>query len=129
MDLENLMCKLGKDSKRLPDDFNKKLTGKQIDLLLSTVGFSKLAPNTFLAYTHSIYLKNFNDSFYVCIENPTRACKFYTVYGRFNNKDIYSKLYKLGLPVNTDSGKCNYHVHTLIDLIGKLSGIVSEGLT
>ena len=91
---------------------------KALDDLLKNNGFQKInkkaGPFYAQLYTHYIYLENLDVLWYVKIEKPTRACKFYSLYTKFSNN--YT-LIKSMLDINEHSGKCN-RFYSHIDEVG-----------
>lgn len=72
-----------------------------------------LQKNNDSLYDYKISLNN--TDWYISIEKPTRACKFYSVYTRFTNYDLLEQINKI-IPCNTWSGKCNRFVYSLQDI-------------
>ena len=66
-------------------------------------------------YDYKICLENLKTNWYIKIEAPTKRCKFYSVYTRFENQEIFKELNKL-IGSNAFCGKNNYFVYTLQDV-------------
>lgn len=77
----------------------KKTTQKDDDYFFST------------CYDYEIFLKNFNTKWYIKIEKPTKKCKFYSIFTRFENKDSFEELKKIFTNMNEYSGKFNHFVY------------------
>ena len=66
-------------------------------------------------YDYKIYLENLKTNWYVKFEVPTKRCKFYSVYTRFENQEMFKELNKL-IGSNAFCGKNNYFVYSLQDI-------------
>lgn len=66
-------------------------------------------------YDYKIYLENLKTNWYIKFEDKTKKCKFYSVYTRFENQEMFKELNKL-IGSNAFCGKNNYFVYSLQDI-------------
>ena len=89
---------------------------KELNEIIKKYGLEKTTQkDDFLSYDYKIFLKNLNTNWYITIEAPTRRCKFYSVYTRFTNQEMFEELNKM-IGSNAFCGKNNYFVYNLQDI-------------
>jgi len=76
-----------------------------------------------VAYDYKIYLKNLDTKWYLKIEKPTRTCKFYSVFTRFENKESFKKLKEI-FNFNEFSGKFNHFVYDMESIENIINNVV-----
>ena len=77
-----------------------------------------------ILYTHNIYLENLKTNWLIKIEKPTRKCKFYSVYTRFENQSALETINKI-IDCNTYSGKCNRFYYNLDEIENFINNVIT----
>lgn len=75
-------------------------------------------------YDYKIKLKHLKAKWYISIEKPTKKCKFYAIFTRFDNPDILDDINKI-IPCNTFSGKCNRFPKNLSELECFINNVIT----
>ena len=75
-------------------------------------------------YDYKIKLKNLKTTWYISIEKPTKKCKFYSIFTRFDNPNALDNINNI-IPCNINSGKCNRFPHDLIQMECFINNVIN----
>ena len=75
-------------------------------------------------YNYKIKLNNLKTTWYISIEKPTKKCKFYAIFTKFDNPDILDDINGI-IPCNTFSGKCNRFPKNLPELECFINNVIT----